>query len=102
MKVYSRVSDEFPALCYHSFAPAKPRMFPEGVNIFDAIREKDRLVHHPYESFDPVIEFVRQAAEDPKVLAIKQTLYRVVRVLRSSVSLRKRHRTENRSWCLLN
>ena len=77
MKVYSRVSDEFPALCYHSFAPAKPRMFPEGVNIFDAIREKDRLVHHPYESFDPVIEFVRQAAEDSKVLAIKQTLYRV-------------------------
>ncbi|MBO7563850.1 MAG: RNA degradosome polyphosphate kinase [Clostridiales bacterium] len=77
MKVCGKISDDFPELCYHSFRPAKPKMFPEGVNIFDAIRSKDRLVHHPYESFDPVIEFVRQAAEDPKVLAIKQTLYRV-------------------------
>lgn len=77
MKVYSKISDEFPQLCYHNFTPAKPKMFPEGMNIFDAIRQKDRLVHHPYESFDPVVEFVRQAAVDPKVLAIKQTLYRV-------------------------
>lgn len=77
MKVVGKISDDFPDLCYHSFRPAKPKMFPEGVNIFDAIRAKDRLVHHPYESFDPVVEFVRQAAEDPKVLAIKQTLYRV-------------------------
>ncbi|MBR3032707.1 MAG: polyphosphate kinase 1, partial [Clostridiales bacterium] len=77
MKVVGKISDDFPDLCYHSFRPAKPKMFPEGVNIFDAIRQKDRLVHHPYESFDPVVEFVRQAAVDPKVLAIKQTLYRV-------------------------
>jgi polyphosphate kinase len=77
MKVVGKISDDFPELCYHSFRPAKPKMFPEGVNIFDAIRAKDRLVHHPYESFDPVVEFVRQAAEDPNVLAIKQTLYRV-------------------------
>lgn len=77
MKVVSKISDDFPELCYHAFKPARPQMFPKDMNIFDAIRQKDRLVHHPYESFDPVVEFVRQAAVDPKVLAIKQTLYRV-------------------------
>ncbi len=77
MKVVGKISDDYPELCYHAFQPARPQMFPKDMNIFDAIRQKDRLVHHPYESFDPVVEFVRQAAEDPKVLAIKQTLYRV-------------------------
>jgi len=76
MKLYGNTAQDHPDICYPEYKAQKPSMFGEG-SIFDQIREKDRLIHLPYESFDPVIEFVREAAQDPNVLAIKQTLYRV-------------------------
>ena len=76
MKFCHVVAPDYPALCYAPYKIQPPGMFDEG-SIFDQIQAKDRLVHHPYESFDPVEEFIRDAARDPQVLAIKQTLYRV-------------------------
>ncbi|WP_353571778.1 polyphosphate kinase 1 [Candidatus Albibeggiatoa sp. nov. BB20] len=63
-----------PDLQYPGFTPSLPRGL--GRNIFSSMREGDILLHHPFNSFTPVIDFIKQAAADPRVLAIKQTLYR--------------------------
>ena len=67
---------ERPDLKYPSFTPGLPAKLPAGANMFKAIASDDILLHHPFQSFMPVVEFVRQAANDPHVLAIKQTFYR--------------------------
>ncbi|WP_420992062.1 polyphosphate kinase 1 [Cupriavidus sp. 30B13] len=63
-------------LKYPPCRPGLPKGLQEQTDMFRAIREGDILLHHPYQSFAPVVDFIRQAAEDPEVMAIKQTVYR--------------------------
>jgi polyphosphate kinase len=65
-----------PDLKYPIFTPGTPKRLVGATDLFASIRQKDVLLHHPYQSFAPVMDFLRQAAADPQVLAIKQTLYR--------------------------
>ena len=74
MSLYERT--DRPDLKYPPFAPVEPPYLQTKALLFDLIRERDVLLHHPYESFTPVVEFIEQAAADSAVLAMKQTLYR--------------------------
>ena len=75
MKVYGM--DGFDHLKEEPYTPQPPKGLDMDGDLFEQIRQKDILLHHPYETFDPVVNFVRLSAKDPDVLAIKQTLYRV-------------------------
>jgi len=65
-----------PDLKFPAFTPRPLHLSRKSANIFDELRQHDVLLHHPYDSYDPVVEFIEQGAKDPAVLSMKQTLYR--------------------------
>ncbi len=65
-----------PDLKFPPFTPRTLKLSRKSTNIFDELRQHDVLLHHPYDSYDPVVEFIEQGAEDPAVVTMKQTLYR--------------------------
>ncbi len=76
LRLMSLTEIDRPDLKYPPFTPAECALLPPGKSPFETIRSRDVLLHHPYDSFTPVVDFVEHAARDPQVFALKQTLYR--------------------------
>jgi polyphosphate kinase len=76
LRLQSLADIDRPDLKYPPFSPVNVSPLRDPARIFEVVREQDVLLHHPYDAFTPVVDFVEQAARDPQVIAIKQTLYR--------------------------
>ncbi|GGM30044.1 polyphosphate kinase [Paraliobacillus quinghaiensis] len=74
---YKKLAPEYDSLMYETLMPQPTREISSNESVFDVAKRKDIFLHHPYESFEVVVDLIREAANDPNVLAIKQTLYRV-------------------------